>query len=327
MKSRFIAALFAVTVLAPIFAAAQDPKEPAPPRTAWGAPDLQGIWDYGTITPMTRPKELGDRAFLTEEEAAALEKRAVQREVDQNNAPARPAKAGENVGAYNNFWLDFGTKIVSDRRTSLIIDPENGRHPAMTPQGAERAKMTPPWGQEPPPDSHEDLSLFDRCLATTGHPLIPAPYNNNVQIFQTPDHVALNIESNHTWRIIPLDGRPYAGIEQWVGDSRGRWDGNTLVVETKNFYRELPIVGSSRQLERLVERFTRVSPDVIRYEVTVDDPWKWTRPWTAAITLRHSDGLLYEYACHEGNYAIVNILKGARAQEAAAEAGKKPGPR
>jgi hypothetical protein len=326
MNARYRTALIAAMLLAPMFAAAQDTASAPPPRTAWGVPDLQGIWDYGTITPMVRPKEFGDRAFLTEEEAAALERQAIQREVDQDNAPARRAKAGENVGAYNHFWLDYGTKTVADRRTSLIVDPPNGRHPAMTPQAIELAKVTPAWGQEPPPDSYEQMSLFDRCLATTGHPIVPAPYNNNVQIVQTPDYVVLNIESNHTWRIIPLEGRPRVGIDQWVGESRGRWEGDTLVVETKNLHRELPIIGTSRHVERLIERFTRVSADAIRYEVTVEDPWKWVRPWTAAISLRPTNGLIYEYACHEGNHAVVNILRGARAQETAAQS-KTSGPR
>ena len=314
-------ALVAVLALSPAAAAAQaaDPAE-APPRTAWGDPDLQGVWDYSSITPMQRPERFGDREFLTREEATTMERGAVERDRAADAAPARRAVAGENVGAYNLFWMDLGTRVVEDRRTSLIIDPPNGRFPALTEAGAAEARSRRGFGADLPADSHEDLGWGDRCMAVHGLPIAPLPYNSIVQIFQTPDHVAIYGESNRVWRIVPVTDRPHGRLRQWLGDARGRWEGDTLVVETTNFARLLQQVGSGRNIRSIVERFTRVGPGVIRYEYTVDDPVRWVRPWTAALSLRRIDGHAYEVACHEGNYSLENILRGLRAHDGTPEA-------
>ena len=296
------------------------------PRTAWGHPDLGGIWDYRTITPLERPEERADQEVLTEEEAASLERGAVERDRSADTAPARRTEAGGNVGAYNRFWLDFGTTVVGDRRTSLIIDPPTGRKPAVTAEvQARRAASS--GGARRRPASWEDMSLFDRCIGTAGLPIHPVAYNNNVHLFQTPDLVVMLSEWMNSVRFIPLDGRPHGTLPQGLGDSRGRWEGDTLVVETTNFGRRLMLIGSSPNPQRLVERFTRVSPDFIEYEYTIEDPDMWTRPWTAVLPLKKSEALLYEYACHEGNYAMGNILGGARAEELAAAADAAPGAR
>ena len=335
MKRLYAAALVAILILAPVYAAAQtnantkatkDAKNTkALPRMPWGHPDLQGVWDYRSITPLQRPAQYGDRAFLTEEEARNLEQSAEDLDASSDAAPARPAKAGENVGAYNRFWLDFGTRTVNDRRTSLITDPPTGRFPEMTAAGAAEAKLRMPFGADLPISSYEDLGLGDRCRNTRGVPILPGAYNNNVHVFQTQDYVAINVEWFHIWRIIPLDGRPHGAIRQWVGDSRGHWEGDTLVVETTNFQGLVSNIGSGRGIRKLVERFTRVSPEAVRYEFTVDDPVRFVRPWSAALTLWQSDGKVYEFACHEGNYAIVNILNGALAPDAKPAADAKPG--
>ena len=297
--------------LAPAGAAAQ-PEGAEAPRTAWGDPDLGGVWDFRTITPLERPDELGDQAFLTEEEVAAAEQKAVDRDRFMNEKPAETTKAGGSVGAYNWFWMDFGTEAVESGRTSLIVDPPNGRRPPMTPEAVEAWSKRPPWGQEPPPDSYTDMSVFDRCVGSMALPIYPTAYNNYVQVFQTPDHVAMFVEMMGSVRIIPLDGRPQAGVPQPLGNSRGRWEGDTLVVETENFSRGMALIGASSDAKRLVERFTRVGRGIIEYEFTVDDPTVWTRPWTAVQTLRMAEGAVFEYACHEGNYALPNILAGAR---------------
>ena len=312
------AAVAAALVLAPAFAAAQ--ATDAPPRTAWGDPDLQGVWDYSSITPMQRPERYGDQAFLTEEEAAALEERAVERDRGAAAAPARRAEVGQDVGAYNLFWMDLGTRVVEDRRTSLIIDPPNGRFPAMTPAGAEIAKLRKGFGAIMPADDHLDLGWGDRCLAVHGLPFVPLPYNSTVQFFQTPDYLAIYGESNRIWRIIPIDDRPHGSIRQWLGDARGHWDGDTMVVETTNFSHLLQQVGSGLGIRRLEERFTREIDGVIRYEFTLDDPERWVSPWTAALSMRKIDGQVWEVACHEGNYSLENILRGARAVDGTPEA-------
>ena len=320
MPYRSIAALIAVGMLVPVVAAGQSATA-EPPRTAWGDPDLGGVWDFRTITPLERPRDMGDKEFLTEEEAAAKEQEAVERDIRSNNAPARRAEAGDNVGAYNRFWMDFGTEVVETRRTSLIVDPPNGRRPPMTPQAREAASKRPRWGQEPPPDTYTDLSLFDRCIGTMALPIYPIAYNNNVQMFQTPNHVALWVEMMASTRIIPLDARPHGKLRQSLGDSRGHWEGDTLVVETTNFEHGLTLIGASRNARRLVERFTRVSPELIEYTFTIYDPATWTQPWTAVQTFRKATEPVFEYACHEGNYAIPNILAGARRGELAEKAG------
>ena len=293
-------------------------------RTAWGDPALGGIWDFRSITPLQRPEELSEREFLTEEEAATLEQATVEREQQLLDRPARRTRAGASVdrgengalGAYNDFWLDRGTTTIGTRRTSLIVDPPDGRVPMLTTAAAARAAARRAYRRKHPADSWEDRGLNDRCMFTTGLPMVPSAYNNNVHLFQTPDHVVLLIEMTHTLRVIPLDGRPHGTLRQFVGDSRGRWEGDTLVVETKNFHRLTSVRGSTPEA-RLIERFTRVGLGAIRYEFTVEDVETWARPWTAQVELLRTDEPLYEYACHEGNYSMAGILAGARAEEAA----------
>ena len=307
-------------------AAAQDA-----PRTGWGAPDLQGVWDFRTITPLERPERLGDQAFLTEEEAANLEQEVVERNVELANRAARRTEVTESVdrgeegapGFYNNFWLDRGTTTVDTRRTSLIVDPPNGRLPEMSPVGRERTEARSAYRRDHPADSWLDRSAFDRCILgfNAGPPITPGGYNQNLQVFQTPDHVVLLTEMVHTVRVVPLDGRPALpdAVRQWSGESRGRWEGDTLVVETSNFNDQRRWRGTTRNMT-LVERLTRVDADTLVYEYTVDDPDTWTRPWTASLPMQRGDQPLYEYACHEGNYSMPGILGGHRMDELAAAA-------
>ena len=341
MSHRCLAMLLTVTavvLLAPVPVAGQaqtaTADQPTPPRTAWGAPDLQGVWDFRSITPLQRPEELADKEFLTEEEAANLEQETVDREERLLNRPARRTEAGASVdrgedgalGAYNDFWLDPGTTTIGTRRTSLIVDPPNGRIPPVTPEAEKRAETRRAYRREHPADSWEDRGMNDRCMFTTGLPIVPSAYNNNVHLFQTPDHLVMLIEMTHTLRVVPLDGRPHGNIRQFVGDSRGHWEGDTLVVETKNFHRLTGIRGSTPNAV-LVERFTRIGPDAVQYRFTVEDPATWARPWTAEVQLTKNDEPLYEYACHEGNYAMEGILAGARAEERAAAQAANQGSR
>ena len=313
-------ALIGLLVL-PALAAAQDDG----PRTPWGAPDLQGVWDFRTITPLQRPEDLGDKAFLTEEEAAERERNAVERDIELWEAEARRTEAGGNVGGYNNFWMDRGTRVVGTRRTSLIIDPPNGRLPAMTEAGQARQAAGRGSFSDQIQASYTDFSNADRCLTgfNAGPPITPGGYNQNVQVFQTPDHVVLMTEMVHTVRVVPLAERSGSaladGIAQWSGHSRGHWDGDTLVVETANFDADRNWRGSSTGM-RLVERFTRVDAETLEYEYTVTDPDTWVAPWTVNLPMVRSDLPLFEYACHEGNYAMETMLTGARADEAAAAA-------
>ena len=299
-------------------------SESEAPRTAWGAPDLGGVWDYRTITPLERPEEYGDRAFLTDEEVAELEQGAEDREREADQAPARRAEAIEEdgnplfvVGCCNRFWLDYGTQAQETRRTSLIIDPPNGRQPPKTPEGEKRPGNRSSFGTHAF-ESLDDFSFSDRCLGTLGVPIRPIAYNNNVQLFQTEDHVVMFVEMMKTTRIIPIDDRPHGTLRQTAGDSRGHWEGDVLVVETTNFEYSPSIGGASRNAT-LVERFRRVSPEILEYEYTIDDPATWTAPWTALQTLRLNPLPIFEYACHEGNYGLTNMLNGARLEEAAAK--------
>ena len=343
MSHRNLAAACTVIVtlaLAPVVAAAQEAGATEPRRTPWGAPDLQGVWDFRSITPMERPDERADQEFLTEEEAARLEQETLDRNEELLNRPAQRTAVTESVdsgengapGFYNNFWLDRGTTTVGTRRTSLILDPPNGKMPPLTPEAEEqqaalRAAREGVVMHAPTPGGWvEDLGangLQLRCITgfNSGPPMTPGFYNNNVQIFQTPDAVALLNEMNHNVRIVPLDGRAHGDLPQWTGDSRGRWEGDTLVVETSRFLRETSFSsGRTDERLRLVERFTRVSSETLMYEATIDDPTVWSRPWTYQVPMQWNDQPLFEYACHEGNYGLYNILAGARAQEAAAEA-------
>ena len=300
----------------------------AVPRTSWGDPDLQGNWDFSTITPLERPEELADQEFLAEQEAATLEQEAVDRDIQLLNAPRRRTEAGGNVGAYNNFWMDRGHTTVASRRTSQIVDPPNGRLPTLTNSAQDRIDARRNHIEENPAASWLDLSVSDRCLMgfNAGPPISPGFYNQNLQIFQTPNHVALLTEMVHTVRLVPLDGQAPldATIRQWSGDSRGHWEGDTLVVTTSNFngrsaWDRCPVFRSLSPTENLtlVERVTRVDAETLEYAYTVTDPRTWTRPWSASLTFRRTDSPLYEYACHEGNHAIANILVGARAGEKA----------
>jgi len=299
-------------------------------RTPWGAPDLQGTWDNGTITPLERPKQFEGKEFLTKEEAAKHEAEVGRGEVTpvghvthRLDAPG----AGGAVGIYNDFWMEQGSKVVGSRRTSLIVDPPDGKMPPVTPEAKTRSDARAEARRKRgPADSWEDVSLQNRCLVwAAGIPHMPSFYNNYYQIVQTPEYVAIVSEMIHNVRIIPLDGRPHISenIRQWYGDSRGRWEGNTLVVDTANFTDKTLKFGASENM-RLVERFTRVDADTIKYEFTVNDPTTFTRPWSAEVPMLKINGRIYEYSCHEGNYALEGILAGSRAEEkAAAEAAKK----
>jgi hypothetical protein len=304
----WLAAILVVALTLPL--AGQTPR-----HTPWGDPDLQGLWTNATITPFERPAELSGKPVLSEQEAAEYEKRTNQARDADSRAGGTEADLGR---AYNQFWYDRGTKVVADRRTSLVLDPPDGRVPSLTPEAQHRADARAAARKRSPADGPEDRSLAERCILwpTAGPPMLPSGYNNNYQILQTPGYVVILIEMIHDVRMIPLDGRPHAPqeVRQWMGDSRGRWDGNTLVVTTTNFTGQTNFRGSSEKL-RLVERFTRSDADTINYEFTVEDPSSFTKPWTAMIPMTKTDGPIYEYACHEGNYGMTNLLSGARAEE------------
>ncbi|MAW63251.1 MAG: hypothetical protein CL473_04615 [Acidobacteria bacterium] len=305
------------------------------PKTAWGHPDLQGTYTNKTTTPLERPEALADREFLTEEEVVTREQAALDRNAELLRAAARRTQVGGNVGAYNNFWLDGGTRPTG--RTSLIFDPPNGRLPALTPE-AERIR-TAARAARAEADTWEDLELNDRCLIwQAGPPMLPSAYNNNFMVLQTPDHVVIQVEMIHDTRVIPLDGRDHipSDIRQWNGDMRGRWDGDTLVIETRNLPRTEalaaavggdPILlraanGRSDDTITVTERITRVDADTLNYEFTIDDPTTWVTAFSGEFPMRRlpGDELLYEYACHEGNYSMEGILGGERTLELA---GKK----
>ena len=344
MRHRAIAIVSAVAVLVALVSSGAAPAvaQTASVRTAWGEPDLRGIWDFRTITPLERPAELADQAFLTEEEAATLEREVVERNARLlARAPERTEAADQvdrredgTPGFYNNFWLDQGTTVVGTRRTSRIVDPPDGRLPPLTPEAERRAtspeatRVTQAGRGIVPPVSWEDLSPGSRCIhhGKAGPPINPGGYNNNIQLFQTPGYVAILNEQIHSVRVIPLDGRPHlgSGIRQWMGDSRGRWEDKTLVVETTNFNGKHAQVGrptlTSSEHQSLIERFTRVDAETLLYEYTVTDPATWAESWTAQVTMNKSQDLLYEFACHEGNYSMPVRLAGARAMEREAAA-------
>ena len=319
--------LVAFVVLVAVPALAQD----SAPRTAWGEPDLQGVWDFRTITPMQRPERYGDKEFLTAEEAAALDQAAVDREVRLWTQVSERTEAGGNVdrrgagqapGSYNQFWIDSGTRSVDTRQTSLITYPPNGRYPSLTAEGQRRSDARRAYAREHPADTWEDFSSGVRCILgfNAGPPFTPSAYNNNMQLFQTPNHVVVMTEMVNTSRVIPLDGTPHLDPEvlQWSGDSRGYWEGETLVVETRNFDAKRKWRGTTSSA-RLVERFTRVDADTLEYKFTVTDPETWTSPWTASVPLRLNPEPMFEYACHEGNYSMPIMLGGARVEEAAGQ--------
>jgi hypothetical protein len=268
-------------------------------------PDLQGIWNYATMTPLERPRELAAKAVLSADEAAAYERQTIERQSATNNT------AGPD-------WWDPGTRFLTGGRTSLLVDPPDGRLPPQTLEAQQRAAArTQARRARGPADGPEDRALNERCLNWTvaGPPMLPGVYNNNVQIIQTHDYVVLVSEMIHDARIVPMDGRPHGAVPQWMGDSRGRWDGATLVVDTVGFTGKTAFRGSTERLH-LVERFTRTSADTIEYRVTAEDPSTWTRPFTAMFPLKKTSEPIYEYACHEGNArSMIGMLRGARATE------------
>jgi hypothetical protein len=292
----------------------------SPPRLPSGKPDLQGLWSNAVVTPLERPADLADKAFLTAEEAREYGRQRVE----ATNRDSRAASAEADILlAYNDFWWDSGSSVVRTLRTSLIVDPPNGRIPELTEAAKQRVAATPPFSADGP----ETQPLNARCIyyATAGPPMLPGAYNNNYELVQTDDYVLIVNEMVHETRIIPLDERPFppSDVRQWRGSSRGRWDGDTLVVETRNRRADTPFRGSGENLH-LTERFARVADDVLLYEFTVDDPATFTQPWTVQIpSTRVVDELMYEYACHEGNKSMYGILGGARAAERKTAEGTK----
>ena len=333
MKNRFLASVstvLAVVLLAPLPAAGQGGW--TAPRTVDGQPDLQGVWANNSATPFERPEQLSDKAELTDEEVAELEQRA--RELfngetdaafggavfqaalaaaeDYQSRDGATSETPKGTGNYNQFWLvdrEFGN------RTSLVVDPPDGRVPALTPEAEQRATARRARRSEHPADSYMDRSSSDRCI-TYGVPRTGSGYNSYFQIIQAADHVVILQEMIHDARVIPLDGRPHLdeNIRQWLGDSRARWEGDTLVVETTNYSSKSNFRGAGENLH-LVERFTRVGPETVNWEVSVNDPTTWTRPWSASIPLKKTEDAVYEFACHEGNYAMEGILSGHRMEE------------
>jgi len=315
--------MVAALLLAPLVALGQGSADNwTPPRTADGVPDIQGIFTFRTITPLQRPQELAGKETLNAKEAAEFEEYRNRRQNRDLYNPEEGApwagyapNAEGGVLSYNEFWYERGKELTKDKRTSLIVDPPNGRVP-LNEVTKKRLAIRRQISNSGFGNSHEDRSLADRCIMgfNSGPPMISGAYNNNVQIFQVPGYVVILNEMVHNARIIPTDGRPHGKLRQWAGDSRGHYEGDTLVIDTINFKRETSLTGSTADTH-LVERFTRVDPDALRYEFTVEDPNSYTRPWTAVMPMRRTDGPLFEYACHEGNYGLYNILAGQRKKE------------
>jgi hypothetical protein len=293
------------------------------PVTSWGHPDLQGVWDRRTITPLERPERFAGVAYLSEEQVQEYERLSALRD---DGRPLDTPRSGPSV--HDPDDLDYGSTVLATRQTSLIVDPPDGQVPAYTAAARERTELERREQEgRGVADSWEDRSLQERCI-TWGIPagMLPQAYNNNIQIVQTPDTVIILLEMVHDVRVVPLDGRPHLpdGISQWHGDPRGWWEGDTLVVESTNFSAKTNFRRANVDL-KLVERFTRVADDMILYEFTVEDPTTWVQPWTVSFPMESSDQPLYEFACHEGNYGLLNILRVARAlerQQAEQEAGR-----
>lgn len=283
------------------------------PRMPWGHPDLQGIWNNGTTTPLERPKDLENRETLTDEEWAARAKEVATRADKRPDDPLADVEL-----AYNNEWWERGVPL---KRTSLIVDPPNGKLPPLTAEGQQRvAAHEAARRQRGPADSWEDRPLQERCILYHGVPPFPTGYNNNYQIVQTREYVAIRYEMMAETRIIPLDGRPHVGprIRTWIGNARGRWEGDTLVVETTNYNDQATFrFPADNETLRVVERFTRVGDGQIDYQFMVDNPTMYTKPWKAVLPMAKVKGPIFEYACHEGNYGIANVLNGYRVQEKA----------
>ena len=314
-------------------AAASAGKNGALPRTGDGHPDFTGIWTNVTITPLERPRDLAGKEFFTEQEVSAYEKQTVQ----QRNRDQRDRGTERDVAsAYNDFWWDSGTRIVKTRRTSIIIDPPDGRIPALTPErqrqlaalgeAAKRRCEQPGCeplngGQLGPADGPEDRPLQERCLSFGNTvPMLPTAYNNNYQIVQSTGFLSINVEMVHDVRRVAIGGSPHLPehVRQWMGDSRGHWEGETLVIDTTNFTPLTRFRGSDENLH-LTERFILSDPDTLLYRFSVDDPTAFTKPWTGEIPMVRAEGPLYEYACNEGNTGMNGILSAARSDEKKAE--------
>jgi hypothetical protein len=297
------------------------------PRLKDGHPDLQGIWTNKSVTPFERPVELGTKAYFTADEAKAFMAKALER----GNRDVRTEDVRDVLNAYNGFWWDSGSKMLPNMRTSIVTDPPDGRIPALTPErqaqlAAERktmeARCKQPGcaiansGQLAPADEPQALDLMTRCISFgTAVPMLPTAYNNNYQVVQGDGMIAIDTEMVHQVRRIPTNGGPHlpSHVRQWFGDPRGHWDDDTLVVETTNFKGEFfGRMSAADENLKVTERFTRVAPDILLYQFTVDDPTAWTAPWSGEIPLTRTDGLLYEYACHEGNRGMQNILSAGR---------------
>lgn len=344
----FSSATLAVTLLFSLSVYAESDQNTnssyTPPRNVQGHPDIQGTWDFRTLTPLERPKTMADKAVFSKDEAEAFRQQAIQiNDTDNKKDLNLPAQFDVEV-PYNNFWLDYGTAMNEDGRTSLIVNPTNGRLPALTQQALDGMKQA--LSRQPPvrefvsiglttfrPSGPEKLGLSERCMVgfNAGPPLIPSAYNNNLRIVQGSDHVVLFTEMIHDARIVPMDGRDHLPetISKWSGDSRGHWEGDTLVVETTNFTDKTPAfqlplnltdpvmtgtVGTGKNLH-LTERFTRTSDSQLIYEYTVRDLTTFATPFTVAIPMKATEDQIFEYACHEGNHSMEGMLKGARTLE------------
>ena len=318
MTSRYFVALltaFAIAGLLAAPAAGQSEDASSVQPTPWGDPDLQGLWSYATLTPLQRPAEFEERQFFTAEEVAAR---------NASGKADRPDRPGVDPGSYNAFWVDRG-EVLQDRRTSQIVDPPSGRLP-LNAEGQARVDALREHRRMHPADTWLDRSAWDRCITYHGVPPVGTSYNNTYHILQTPEYVAIHVENIHDVRIIPLTGRPHLDeeIPQWNGDSRGHWEGDTLVVETIGYSDKTELRFPSTTNTRAVERFTRTGEHTIDYRFTIEDPEIYTQPWTVERPFQGlPDYHIYEYACHEGNYAMPNIMAGERAAEAAAENGSR----
>ena len=294
------------------------------PRLAAGRPDLSGYWSNNTATAFERPQALAGREFLSDEEAKKLETDSRERTLANDLQKIQRPK---EIGSYNAVFLEDGRWALPNKRTSIITDPKDGKMPPLTPEAQKKFDADQAYHKARPHDGPEDMTTIERCITwiTIGPPMLPSFYNNNYQIVQTRDHLMILSEMVHDVRIIPLDGRPHEDIRQWTGDSRGHWEGDTLVVETINFngrrgWFGTPMTegGGGKRLDqkmKVIERFTRTAPDILLYQFTVDDPGMFTKPWSGEIPMRAIPGPIYEYACHEGNYSMPLILSGARAEE------------
>ena len=279
---------------------------------------IEGTWNFSTLTPLERPAEFAGRATVTDSEADTW----VTQSLERNNRDRRDGGAGVDVArAVNDYWFDRGENLALNRgrrMTSLIVDPPDGRLPPLTADAQKRLADDAADNRAHPADGPENRSLQERCLSfNAGPPMLPGPYNNIVQIFEMPGFVVIVNEMIHDARIVPLDGRPRlpAGMRRWQGESRGRWEGDTLVIDTTNFTARSSVRGGDEQL-RLTERLTLADPQTLHYEFTVDDPTAFARPWTGLLPMVRTTEPMFEYGCHEGNHALMDILRGARYEEA-----------